>query len=55
MLCEGWNADVRWHASVLRQLLLSCTDWQYSNKKSDSLRWHVADSSVGINDTLNQH
>ena len=54
-MCAGWNTDVRWDAAVLRQLLLSRTDWQHSNTTSDSVWWHVADSSVGVNDALNQH
>ena len=53
-LCLGWNVDVCWHAAILRQLLLSCADWQHSITTSDSLWWHVADSSVGIYDTLKQ-
>ena len=53
--CVGWNIDVCWNVAVLRQLLLPCTDRQYCNKKSYSVRWHVTDGSMGVNYPLNQN
>jgi len=55
LLFVGGNVDVCWDAVVLWQLLLSCTDWQYSNTASYSVRWHVADSSMGIHGPLNRN